>query len=517
LYTIDNTTPPTITLLGPATLYICYGDTYTDPGAAADDDCQGDITANIVVGNPVNTSVAGTYTVTYDVSDACGNPATQVTRTVIVEEEADASATAQQSMFCSGYNAVIDVSTSVVSTSTRFNWSASYGAVTGGAGSGTSVVFGTGAINDGLLSNVTNADVVLTYTITPYTFGPNQTDDNGTSDDCIGAQEVVQVTVKPEPLGADKTYGICSGTTLSVDLQGIVNTFGNGLPSTFTWVAANSYPDVNGETYPTQMTGGVINDYLTLANPAAGPKTVEYTVTPTGANGCPGDPFTVTIELDNCEVTIIDPCTCLDNATTLTNGQFIETVEVTAPTGQTWTVVTAPGLYQTASPAPPAAPLPIASGTPLVETPAGSGIYLLSGKHVDAQGYSISVTNGSVTLSTSNTCYYPNPAFSGLNAVYCSQDGPQAVTVSAQLGDGSGPAPVENILFELIRQSDNAVVATQSGVGTTFNFDPSTLAQGFYTLRATFDAAGTPGCAQPIEAEFEVRKVGCGNFPWNGN
>ncbi|MFZ2898090.1 MAG: hypothetical protein WA004_05680 [Saprospiraceae bacterium] len=225
--------------------------------------------------------------------------------------------------------------------------------------------------------------------------------------------------------------------------------------------------------------------------------------------------FSVTAVPTN--ITIVDPCTCLNNATTLANGQFSEIVEVTAPTGQTWTVVTAPGLYQTASPAPPAAPLPVAAGTPLVETPAGSGIYLLTGKHVDALGYSISVTNGSVTLSTSNTCYYPNPAFSGLNAVYCSQDGPQVVTLTAQLGDGSGPAPVEDILFELIRQSDNAVVATQSGVATTFNFDPSTLAQGLYTLRATFDAAGTPGCAQAIEAEFEVRKVGCGNFPWNGN
>ena len=36
--------------------------------------------------NPVNTSVLGTYTVTYDVTDSSGNEAVQVTRTVIVED-----------------------------------------------------------------------------------------------------------------------------------------------------------------------------------------------------------------------------------------------------------------------------------------------------------------------------------------------------------------------------------------------------------------------------------------------
>jgi peroxiredoxin len=515
LITIDDLTPPTITLLGPATIYICYGDTYTDLGATADDNCQGDVTANIVVGNPVITSIPGTYTVTYNVSDACGNPAIEVTRTVVVEEEPDASAS--PSMICSDANAVIDVSTTVVSTPTQFNWSASYGAVTGGAGSGTSVSFGSGAINDGPLSNVTNTDLLVTYTITPYTFGPDQTDDNGTGDDCTGASVQVQVTVKPEPAGANQTLEVCSGTVLSIDLQNIVDTYGNGLQSSFSWVAANN-PDVNGENSIPQS-GSVINSTLTLVNPGNGPQTVVYTVTPTGLNGCPGSPFTITIEVIPCEIDIIDPCTCLDNATTLTNGQFSETIQVSGPAGDTWTVVLAPGLYQMASPAPPAAPLPVTAGTSLVEGPAG--IYTLSGKHVDAQGYSISVTNGSVTLSASNTCYYPNPSLSGLNAVYCSQDGPQAVSASALLGDNSGPATAEVITFQLIRLSDNAQVGYQSGAITTFNFDPAALAQGFYKLILIFDAdddgAGHPGCVQRIEESFEVRKVGCGNFPWNGN
>ena len=39
---------------------------------------------NIIKINPVDTSKAATYTIVYDVSDAAGNKATEVTRTVIV-------------------------------------------------------------------------------------------------------------------------------------------------------------------------------------------------------------------------------------------------------------------------------------------------------------------------------------------------------------------------------------------------------------------------------------------------
>ncbi|HEY5687947.1 MAG TPA: immunoglobulin-like domain-containing protein [Yeosuana sp.] len=76
---------PVITLTGSATINVTLGDTFTDPGATATDDVDGDITANIVVGgDTVDVNTAGTYTITYNVSDASGNAATEVTRTVIV-------------------------------------------------------------------------------------------------------------------------------------------------------------------------------------------------------------------------------------------------------------------------------------------------------------------------------------------------------------------------------------------------------------------------------------------------
>jgi hypothetical protein len=79
-----DTTPPVITLVGTTPITKEFGSTYTDAGATALDDVDGVITSSIVTVNPVNTSILGVYVVTYNVSDAAGNPAVQVTRTVNV-------------------------------------------------------------------------------------------------------------------------------------------------------------------------------------------------------------------------------------------------------------------------------------------------------------------------------------------------------------------------------------------------------------------------------------------------
>lgn len=83
---IDNT-PPVITLNGAGTVNLNVGDAYSELGATATDDTDGDISTNIVIGgDTVDINNAGTYVVTYNVSDAAGNAATQVTRTVNVTQ-----------------------------------------------------------------------------------------------------------------------------------------------------------------------------------------------------------------------------------------------------------------------------------------------------------------------------------------------------------------------------------------------------------------------------------------------
>ena len=82
-----DTTAPVITLIGAATINLTVGDTYTEQGATATDNIDGDISANIVIGGAtVDTNTAGSYVVTYNVSDAAGNAAVQVIRTVNVSE-----------------------------------------------------------------------------------------------------------------------------------------------------------------------------------------------------------------------------------------------------------------------------------------------------------------------------------------------------------------------------------------------------------------------------------------------
>jgi prepilin-type N-terminal cleavage/methylation domain-containing protein len=77
--------PPVITMNGDATVTIGEGETYTDSGAIATDNRDGDITSNIVATGSVNSSILGTYTITYAITDKAGNIST-LTRTVNVIE-----------------------------------------------------------------------------------------------------------------------------------------------------------------------------------------------------------------------------------------------------------------------------------------------------------------------------------------------------------------------------------------------------------------------------------------------
>jgi hypothetical protein len=83
--TVADDDAPVISLTGSPTVHICVGETYTDAGATADDNCDGDLTNGIIVDDSnVDTNVPGSYVVTYDVSDAAGNAATRVIRMVEV-------------------------------------------------------------------------------------------------------------------------------------------------------------------------------------------------------------------------------------------------------------------------------------------------------------------------------------------------------------------------------------------------------------------------------------------------
>jgi len=84
-----DTTPPVITLNGPAIMTLeCGVDSYTELGATVSDDSDPEVTL-VIGGDTVDTTTCGTYVVTYDATDSSGNAATQVIRTVIVQDTID--------------------------------------------------------------------------------------------------------------------------------------------------------------------------------------------------------------------------------------------------------------------------------------------------------------------------------------------------------------------------------------------------------------------------------------------
>jgi len=66
---------------------IANNGTWTNPSATAMDDEDGDISMSITVSGTVNPNLAGNYTLTYTVSDAAGNTATEVV-TVSIKNDA---------------------------------------------------------------------------------------------------------------------------------------------------------------------------------------------------------------------------------------------------------------------------------------------------------------------------------------------------------------------------------------------------------------------------------------------
>ncbi len=88
VFKVDDVSPIIIPR-GSLYMTIPYNTSFTDPGATATDDIDGDITSKIKTTGSVNTRVLGTHRITYNVSDNTGNKAVAVTRTInVVDVEA---------------------------------------------------------------------------------------------------------------------------------------------------------------------------------------------------------------------------------------------------------------------------------------------------------------------------------------------------------------------------------------------------------------------------------------------
>jgi len=84
--TDEDTTPPNITLNGSSSLSLNLGENYTELGAIAMDNIDGNLAVSI--SGSVDTSTVGRYTITYSATDSSNNRAS-TTRTIIVNSDSD--------------------------------------------------------------------------------------------------------------------------------------------------------------------------------------------------------------------------------------------------------------------------------------------------------------------------------------------------------------------------------------------------------------------------------------------
>ena len=80
---INDNEKPSIVLNDDSTVYLGVGNQYDEPGYAAVDNCDGDITKNVKVDGNVDVNKEGSYILTYSVSDSFKNE-TSIKRTVKV-------------------------------------------------------------------------------------------------------------------------------------------------------------------------------------------------------------------------------------------------------------------------------------------------------------------------------------------------------------------------------------------------------------------------------------------------
>lgn len=284
---------------------------------------------------------------------------------------------------------------------------------------------------------------------------------------CLASSDNVVVTVNALPAVTVGGGGaIACGATINL-------TSTPSGASSYSWTGPNGY------------TSNVQNPVRSTATASM---SGIYTVVVTGTNGCSASATTnVTVNACSFVFRISDPCSCRNNATTLTNGQFNEIITVYGPAGFVVRAENITGLYQTSSTALVTVPF----ATPV--TMAHNGLtgmqsaYNLQGVHIDNIGYTVTagiyepdgITPVDVDLATpgvqntftvSNKCAYPDPDFSVPLAPICNGLTPVSLTPIIRLDSGI---------------SNGTGVFSGSGVNVT-NFIPANAGLGTHNITLTY-------------------------------
>ena len=266
-----DTTAPTILLSGSDPTIIEVGDAYTDAGATASDNIDGDITSSIVVtGIPINNTTVGNYTISYDVSDSAGNNAATVTRIVEVKD------TTIPVITLSGDNPlninVNDAYSDPGYTATdNYDDSATL----------------TAAV-------VVGGDTVDNTTVGQYNITYNVTDSNG--NDALEETRVVNVNDGAAPIPVSQAYDVTWNGTLAILLVANDNVDSSG---------SLTYTIVTGPTKGTLTQDS--SDTFTYEHTSLVYGQDSFTFTATDAEGNTSNPGTITLNPLNSAPVLTDP------------------------------------------------------------------------------------------------------------------------------------------------------------------------------------------------------------------
>lgn len=83
---IEDVIPPVLTLIGNSSIEIIKGSSYNEEGANSIDDIDGDISSTIIISGIVDTSVPGTYVITYTSTDSSNNTSI-IIRTIVILDD----------------------------------------------------------------------------------------------------------------------------------------------------------------------------------------------------------------------------------------------------------------------------------------------------------------------------------------------------------------------------------------------------------------------------------------------
>lgn len=246
---------------------------------------SGQGTSSIIVNM---SSTSGNITVTETNANSCVSPpAAPFNVTVNARPAMTSSATAE---ICSGQTVSGTLTLTADLVGTVFDWVVvgKVGPI-GGASVGNS---GSGQINQTLTNTSSGVGQVI-YDVTPKI----DIDPGAGVEYCSGPTQNVVIDVYPQPVGQNHAINICSDVPLVYDIQtDNINTFGNSLPSEFTYTVVSSDPgNVPAEADRVAFSNAPINH--TYTNTTTSNVTITYTISPrfNAPQACPGSDFTLTV------------------------------------------------------------------------------------------------------------------------------------------------------------------------------------------------------------------------------